>query len=153
MPVSTPAILDAVRARVLAYTPPSGATLASLTGSRVYRGEAVSNAGFPFVVLRLIGAPTTADTSLLRQTPLVEAHVFTQKNQTVTAETIADRLDQALLGYVDRDADTVGTGLLFATSRERASIPAGQRPTERDTPAVRCVYRLVAWPDYLVTVT
>jgi hypothetical protein len=151
MPADTNAILAGIRTRCLAYTPPSGATLASLVTSRFYRGAAPDSAAFPYVVARIIANATDADYGGRRAELAVEIIAYGRpRSAAPTVETIMDRIDQALLGYIGRD-DT-DRGIVFAQDRMRMTVPELPAPADRELVQVRSVFRLVAWPDYLVTV-
>lgn len=149
---STAAIYETLRTRALGFTPASGALAGRSVGQtlaqRFYNGAAPDAATYPYAIARIINRASAVDGNPERDEFDFEVMVYDRpRTNQVRAEGVADLLDAAFLRYVDPSS-----GLLFARSRQRDTLPQGAGDAEREVVQVRLLYSFTAWPLALATV-
>lgn len=152
---STPAIVDAVRARVLDFVPVAPSPLAGGSlrsrGFKLYASGAVPDAAGwsgAYGILRPMNLLTSA--AGLRVAGDLELMLLARPRNPWGAqlEVYADAVDQAMHNVGSTDA--AGTrGLFFTRGRSRDTLPPFPDPADREVVQVRLVYGVVVYPRSL----
>jgi len=66
------------------------------------------------------------------------------RKQQYVVEGYADIADEAMLRHVD-----ISAGFVFSGSSERDTIPMDTQVSDREVVAIRCVYHIIAWSQFL----
>lgn len=144
---STNGDIDAIVARIKAYTSPTASTtVARLAAGRVYGWQAPDNAAFPHVVVRKINARTDPQYAHLRENYDIEAMCFHQRPKERDCESIADVVEQSLLSW--RESSTT-LGLTFARTAQRDRLPYLNDAANKDIVTVRVIVGVAAFPKRL----
>jgi hypothetical protein len=139
---STKAIWALIRTRLLTYVPPTGSTLTTTLGGRLYLTAAPDDAVFPYAVATLTRLQTPGYSGF-RETWQVELQCYGSPRSTQwTIEGVADVADQAMLTWEDRT-----DGVAFGGYRSRWTLPPFPDPADRELVRVRCLYEVGVWPD------
>ena len=146
---TTEALYKALRTQILDFVAegsPTPDTLAtSLTGQGIYAVQGPDEVTYPYGVMRLQNRRTSGEYNGERETVDLELLLFHRpRNEQYPLEGLADIADEAMLRYVDNSA-----GLVFSRERQRDTLPAGTGPADREVVAIRCLYPLTIWPQYL----
>jgi len=144
---TTEALYKALRTRLLTFQAlgsPTPDTLGdSLTSLWVVQGP--DTAAYPYGIMRLQARQRPGEYAGEREAMDLELLLYDRpRKQQYVVEGYADIADQALLRYADSSA-----GLFFSGSSERDTIPMNTQVSDREVVAVRCVYHVVTWPQFL----
>lgn len=144
---STEALYKALRTRLLTFQAlgsPTPETLAdSLTDLWVVQGP--DNIEYPYGIMRLQARTRSGEYAGEREAMDLELLLYDRpRAQQYVVEGYADIADQALLRYADSSA-----GVVISGESERDTLPMNTPVSDREVVAVRCVYHLVVWPQFL----
>lgn len=144
---STEALYKALRTRLLTFQAlgsPTPDTLGdSLTDIWIVQGP--DNAEYPYGIMRLQARMRSGEYAGEREEMDLELLLYDRpRAQQYAVEEYADIADQALLRYASSSA-----GFVFSGSSERDTIPMNTPISDREVVAVRCVYHLIVWPQFL----
>lgn len=150
---STSDLENAIRTRLLTFSPLAGLPLADVLGTTVsgagsdgklFWDAAPDNAGPRWGVLQLKNRRSDGD-GQEKELAELELMLFARpRSQKATLEQCADLCDQAMLRYVDATSGVIG-----CWSRLRSTLPPFVSPADTEVVQIRCVYTLVLWPAYL----
>lgn len=129
---------------LLAYEGPSGDTLETYVGERVYIRAAPAQPVFPYLTLRLDRTSLAAYNGY-RETAILEVQAIGKpESQLPLVESAMDLVDQCLTGLTD-----ARSGLMASRSRNRQTIPMLTDPADSAVVAVVANYELFLWPRVL----
>lgn len=147
----TVAQLKTIASRLRGYITPDGATLASLSGCKVYERSAPPDAIMPYVVVRKINAFTERGFGNTREQFDLEITCYVRGRQhEQEASAICDLVMQALLSWREASASA---GLTLSQSARRDQLDFTQSPADTEVRAERIVIECVSWPAYLTALT
>lgn len=151
---STELLYKALRTRLLGFTPtdpgatPGGATpdtLGDALGTRLFVVQAPDTVTYPYGIVRLQARQESGEYAGERETMELELLLYHRpRAKQYVLEGYADVADQAFLRYVDANG-----GLIFSGSRQRDTVPMNSLAADREVCAIRCVYDLIVWPEFL----
>ena len=146
--VSTTAIENALRARILAFADPSGATVGDYLGTRLYIDAVPADVQFPHALMRYL--PTFQDPAHdeARVQAELEILVYGRTDaQRATVKLVGDLIEQAFIRWRHNDS---GDGLMFSRQRTRQGLPAFPAPADSEVSGERHLISLVVWPHFLL---
>lgn len=154
------ALSQAVRTRLLSFTPATGSTLASLLGTasgaasdgKLYLESAPDGVSYPYGVLRYMNQSQRGDDGRFLRDFLFEV-TFYDRPRTGHSSTpdevvnsLADTAEQALLRWVSSTDPIRSLGTDSRLPINYADAPA---PLDRDLRAVRLLFRVRGSPTFL----
>jgi hypothetical protein len=147
---STAAIYGAFKTRITGFAPVApliGGTLASRNVHWYSGGWAPDTAPYPYVLARFMNGDSS--TFMLRTPVDLELLLYARpRAQAEALENIADVIDQAMKQFTSRDLTGSG-GLAFSRGRRRDTLPPFSSPADRELVAIRMVFSLVLYPQFL----
>lgn len=139
------AVVDAIRTRLLGFTPKTGSTLNTLLGGRLYTVQAPDEPVYPYAVLTYTNRVQTDGYGGLREMGDLEILIHARpRGQQWAAETIADTVQQAVLRWANSEANP--DGLIFTRHCRRDQVPPMGSPMDRELVVVRVLVPVVVWP-------
>ncbi len=144
---TTEALYKALRTRLLTFQALGSPTPDTLGDSlsNLYVVQADDKVSWPYGIMRLQARQRPGEYAGERESMDLELLLYDRpRKQQYVVEGYADIADQALLRHTDRTA-----GLFFSGSSERDTIPMNTQVSDREVVAVRCVYHLITWPQFL----
>lgn len=150
---SSVAILQAIRTRLLTFTPQTGSTLAVLLGTltgagsdgKLYLNAAPDTVTYPYGVLRLIGRDPDGDDGRFLQKPIAELHFYHRpRSNTAACEALADRVEEAWHHWVATTGDIISARAIEG----RVTITFSD-PADRELVCVRMLLPFRVAPSYL----
>jgi hypothetical protein len=146
--VSTAAIEDAIRARVLAFADPLGAVVGDYIGTRLYIDAPPATVTFPHAVMRYLPTFQDPDMSEERIQAELEIQVYGRTDaQRLRVKAVGDLIEQAFLRWRHNDS---GDGLIFTRTRLRQPLPPASAPADSEVSGERHLISLVVWPHFLL---
>jgi hypothetical protein len=143
---STSAQLKTIAQRIQAYTGPSGSTVNTLCGGRIYLRQPAADAPFPHLVVRKVSASSDREFQNLRELFELEVTAYARSRSGDDAvDDIADLVQQALLSWVE-SSPTLGATFTKSVRRDRLSFVAS--PADPEVVAVRLLFECASWPIY-----
>lgn len=151
---STVTLFQQLRKHILQWQPPEGVTLELTLGDEVdgrfwYAAgptpdvDPADDSLYPYVVGRFLNIQKTLAGQRMRAD--FELTVYDRpRSRQIAAETIADRIEGAILGY--RDARY---GFVMMNPPTRESLPSTPPPGDRELVQVRIVTEVIAYPQML----
>ncbi len=144
---TTEALYKALRTRLLGFQAlgsPTPDTLGFLLRD-LWIVQGPDDASFPYGIMRLQARQRPGEYAGEREAMDLELLLYDRpRKQQYTVEGYADIADQALLRYTDSTA-----GFFFSGSSERDTISMDSSIADREVVAVRCVYHIISWPQFL----
>ena len=149
---STTEVLQAVRTRLLTFTPASGSTLATLLGThagagsdgKLYLYQAPDNVTHPYGVLRVIGRDPDGDDGQFLKKPLLELHFYHRpRAQQAACEALADRAEEAWTHWLS------SSDVISARGVESRATITYDDPADRELVCVRMLLKARVAPDFL----
>lgn len=143
---STLAVVQAIRTQLYNFQQSGTNSVSSSLGTRLYVNQPPDNVTFPYAVMRLVNQISNTEYRGDRQTASVEIMIYDRpRSNTSRAEGVADNIDGAMTRLRLQDAD----GIMFGRSRLRDTIPPMTDPADREVVAIRLLYDIAMWPQFL----
>lgn len=140
-------LVKVLRQRLLTFTPIDGsATLSFRLGGRIYIDRAPKEPEYPFAVLRLSSMQSDGAYNQIRKTGDLEVLIWHKGDGAArtTVEKCADIAEQALYRlWLD------APGLVFSRQSQRTTLPPAPEVVDEQTVAVRLLFPIVFYPQYL----
>jgi len=149
---ATKAMYGAFRTRLLGYVPVAPLPTVKLSERarpvRLYSGGwAPDTAPYPYVLARFMNGDSA--TFMLRTPFDLELLLYDRPRAFADdLEDVADVIDQAMKQFTARDPNGV-RGLAFSRGRRRDTLPPFTNPADREVVAIRMVFSLVVYPQFL----
>ena len=143
---STVQIYATIRDALLAYTSPSGDTLADFVDTRIWVRAAPERPVFPYLTLRLDRTSQAAYNGYREVAVLEVQAVGKPDSQLPLVESAMDIVDQCLTALTANNS-----GLMVGRSRLRQTMPQITEPADSSVAAVVANYDLYLWPVVLTS--
>jgi hypothetical protein len=143
---TTNQIYATIREVLLAYVrADDGAQISDVVGDRIKIRALSAPPEFPYITL-LLDRTTTPGSNSYRETWRLEVQIIGKPAAQLSAvEWVADLVDLALL----RITLATPAGLIYCSTRQRATLPQFTDPAEMGVVGVRLTFDLLAWPRAL----
>jgi hypothetical protein len=151
--VSTQAIQDWLRTRLLTFPAPGGTSkVDDVLSGRCYWDRPPADAAYPFALLRLIGMRNVGAYNRERMQGALEVSMITRPanaTQVTDLNTAGDLAQGAMMFARSGDSVLATAGLIFVGEGTRDPLPPPQEPVDEQTYMIRLVFVVTVWPRYL----
>lgn len=152
--VSMELIEDALRTRLLTFSPPSVTDkVADIVGANgLYWNRPPADAAYPFGILRLIGLRNGPGYGRERIQGSLELTLITRPADAQPVKDLhkaADLATGAMLWARLGDNTSSGTGLIFLGEGVRDDLPPPIEPVDEQTFQLRLLWTITIWPRFL----